>query len=283
MKHMRSHTTTAPTALITGASHGLGRVLAIALADQGWRLLIDARGESELAAVAEELSSRTTVHAVAGDVNDPEHRAELAAAAEALGGLDAVVNNAGALGPSPLPAMLDLAPQDFTHLLNTNVVAPLAVLQALAPHMHDGARVLNLISDAASPVWPGWEGWGGYGASKAALERWTAVLAAERPDWRVYAVDPGDMRTPMHQAAFPGEDISDRPMPEASLPGLLRLLAGMLPSGRYEARVLAAWPEAERSSVGYADGSDPSDADDRTDGNDPVAEPADEAAMAVHA
>jgi NAD(P)-dependent dehydrogenase (short-subunit alcohol dehydrogenase family) len=223
------------TILITGASRGLGLALARQLAHDGWRLLLDARGAEALEAARGELATHTEVVALPGDVTDPAHRTELAAAARDLGGLDALINNASILGPSPQPALLDY-PLDVLRQVNeTNVVAPLALLQTLRDVLNPGARILNITSDAA--VEP-YEGWGGYGSSKAALEQLSRILAAERPDWRVYWVDPGDMRTQMHQEAFPGEDISDRPLPETSVPGLLTLLEGTLPSGRYAARAL---------------------------------------------
>lgn len=224
-----------PAALITGASRGLGLALARALAARGWSLLIDARNAAALAAAARDLPAGAKIVAIPGDVRDPAHLADLAAAARDLGGLDAIVNNASTLGPSPRPDLLDLEPAAFAEILAVNVVAPLAVIQALREQLRPGARVLNITSDAA--VEP-YAGWGGYGASKAALEQLSAILAAERPDWRVYSVDPGDMNTQMHQEAFPGEDISDRPPPEASVPGLLALLTEEHPSGRYAARSL---------------------------------------------
>lgn len=226
------------TALITGASRGLGLALAGELARCGWNLIITARGAEPLDRARRWLAeSGIAVRALAGDVADPAHRWAVATAAREIGGLDVVVNNAGILGPSPLPALLDYPPDALEEVLRINTVAPLALLQELVRQdtlKHD-LRLLNISSDAALEAYAGW---GGYGASKAALEQWTAVLAAERPDWRVYRVDPGDMRTRMHQDAFPGEDISDRPLPEESVPGLIALLAGDWPSGRYAARRL---------------------------------------------
>ena len=226
-----------PTAIVTGASRGLGRALAAALADRGWRLVLDARDGAALERAAAELRGRADVVALAGDVADPWHRhALIDAAGDAI---DLVVNNASDLGPSPLPPLAELPLDRLEQVLRVNVLAPLAVAQLALPKLVEGARVVNVTSDAAVEPYPGW---GGYGASKAALEQLTAVLAAEHPGLRIYAVDPGDMNTRMHQDAFPGEDISDRPPPEASVPGLLALIEGDLPSGRYGARALAEAP-----------------------------------------
>ena len=222
-----------PTALVTGASRGLGLALARTLAAEGWKLVIDARGPEALEAARVELTALGgEVVAIAGDVADPAHRAALAAAAPAC---DAVINNASLLGPSPQPSLADYPLDELERVYRANVFGPLALIQAVLPKLAPGARILNITSDAA--VEP-YEGWGGYGSSKAALEQLTAILGAEQPQLRVYAVDPGDMRTQMHQEAFPGEDISDRPPPEDSVPGLLTLLTGDLPSGRYAARSL---------------------------------------------
>jgi NAD(P)-dependent dehydrogenase (short-subunit alcohol dehydrogenase family) len=225
-----------PTAIVTGASRGLGLALARALAERGWRLVIDAREAGPLHAAAAELVRVTDVVALAGDVTDPEHRRSLLAAA---GPVDLLVNNASLLGPSPQPALADFPLETLEHVYRVNVLAPLALIQLALPRLPAGGRIVNVSSDAA--VEP-YEGWGGYGSAKAALEQLTAVLGVELPHLRVYAVDPGDMNTRMHQEAFPGEDISDRPPPEASVPGLLALIEGELPSGRYQARELARAP-----------------------------------------
>ncbi|MCI0575594.1 MAG: SDR family oxidoreductase [Chloroflexi bacterium] len=223
------------TALITGASRGLGLALARELAGRGWHLLINARGQAALEAAYQELSRHTHVIAIAGDVTDAAHRRALVTAARAMGGLDAVINNASILGPSPQPELLEYPLELLEQVYRANVVAPLGVLQAVKRALKPGATIINVTSDAA--VEP-YEGWGGYGSSKAALEQLSSILAAENPGWRVYWVDPGDMRTQMHQEAFPGEDISDRPLPETSVPGFLALLTGDYPSGRYAAREL---------------------------------------------
>jgi NAD(P)-dependent dehydrogenase (short-subunit alcohol dehydrogenase family) len=224
-------------AIITGASKGLGRALVGSLAERGWALVVDARGAQALADVVAQLPDRSKVVAIVGDVADPVHRAELVAAAERFGRLDLLVNNASTLGASPLPR-LDALPLDtFRQTLEVNVVAPLALVQAALPLLRaGGGTIVNITSDAGVE---GYETWGGYGSSKAALEQLSNVLAAEEPGVRVYWVDPGDMRTEMHQDAFPGEDISDRPPPDDSVPGLLTLLDGDQPSGRYSAKALA--------------------------------------------
>jgi NAD(P)-dependent dehydrogenase (short-subunit alcohol dehydrogenase family) len=223
-----------PTAIITGASRGLGLALARKLAHHHWRLVLDARGEHDLVAAATELGRDTEVVAIPGDVTDDWHRGGLIAAAD--GPIDALVNNASTLGPSPQPALADYRLAELERVYRVNVHAPLALVQLALPYIPAGGRILNVTSDAATEPYPGW---GGYGSSKAALEQMTAILAAEQPGLRVYAVDPGDMRTQMHQEAFPDEDISDRPPPEASVPGLLELLEGDLASGRYRAREIA--------------------------------------------
>ena len=224
-----------PTAIVTGASRGLGLALAEELAGRGWRLVIDARDGVALEAAAAGLRERAEVIAIAGDVADPAHREALVAAAG--GAIDLLVNNASTLGASPLPQLARYPLDELERVFRVNAIAPLALMQAVLPLLGEGARVVNITSDAAVEAY---EGWGGYGAAKAALEQISAVFAAEQPRLRVYAVDPGDMNTRMHQDAFPGEDISDRPPPSQSVPGLLRLIEGDLPSGRYSAAAVAA-------------------------------------------
>jgi NAD(P)-dependent dehydrogenase (short-subunit alcohol dehydrogenase family) len=224
-----------PLAIVTGASRGLGLALARELAAQDWALVIDARGAADLENVARELGERTAVAAVPGDVADPGHRHDLITAAGER--IDALVNNASVLGPSPLPALAAYPLAELERVYRVNVLAPLALAQLVLPRLSENGAIVNVTSDAA--VEP-YEGWGGYGSSKAALEQLTAILAAEHPELRVYAVDPGDMRTQMHQDAFPGEDISDRPPPAESAPGLLELITGALPSGRYRAKDVSA-------------------------------------------
>jgi NAD(P)-dependent dehydrogenase (short-subunit alcohol dehydrogenase family) len=224
------------TAVITGASQGLGLALARQLASEGWSLAIDARRCEGLSEAAEELRAVTRVAAVAGDITDPDHRRDLVNAALKLGPVVLVVNNASTLGQSPLPELDAIDPDVLRRTFDVNVVAPIALVQQLAGSLAAGAVVINITSDAAAEAYPTW---GGYGASKAALEHAGRVLAVEHPEWRVLSVDPGDMRTEMHQDAFPGEDIGDRPEPEASVPGLMALLAGEYPSGRYVAKEVA--------------------------------------------
>jgi NAD(P)-dependent dehydrogenase (short-subunit alcohol dehydrogenase family) len=223
-----------PTAIVTGASRGLGLALANALADRGWRLVIDARDAAALAQAAAGLKARTEVVAVAGDVVDPAHRRALVAAVDAP--IDLLVNNASTLGVSPLPPLAGYPLGELEQVYRVNALAPLALMQLTLPRLAAGARIVNVTSDAAVEAY---EGWGGYGSAKAALEQLSAVFGAENPGLRVYAVDPGDMNTRMHQDAYPGEDISDRPPPERSVPGLLALIEGDLPSGRYSAGTLA--------------------------------------------
>ena len=224
------------TALITGASRGLGLALSRALATRGWNLILTARDPERLRLVRDELARIAHVAAIAGDVIDPAHRSALAVLARGHAGLDAIVNNAGVLGPSPQPTLLEYPLEALVEVFLANVLAPLAVIQELRGELKPGARIINVTSDAAVNAYPGW---GGYGASKAALEQLSAVLAAENRDVRVYSVDPGDMRTDMHQAAYPGEDISDRPLPESKVPGFIAVLEGDLPSGRYVASDVA--------------------------------------------
>ncbi|HJQ44662.1 MAG TPA: SDR family oxidoreductase [Jatrophihabitantaceae bacterium] len=225
-----THSSLRPLALVTGASRGLGNAIARALAARDWQLVLDARNARELAAATRDLSDAVVVP---GDVTDPLHRESLAAAVEVFGGLDLLVNNASDLGPSPLPPLVDYPLHDLRRVYETNVIGPLALVQLLVPSLlARSGTVVNISSDAA--VEP-YAGWGGYGSSKAGLDQATRVLGVEQPQLRVYAFDPGDMRTRMHQDAFPGEDISDRPEPETVVPALLRLLEERPVSGRYRA------------------------------------------------
>jgi NAD(P)-dependent dehydrogenase (short-subunit alcohol dehydrogenase family) len=211
-----------PTAVITGASRGLGLAVARALTGEGWHLVLDAR-DGELL----RRNAPAGAALVPGDVSDPDHRLALC---EAVGPqLDLLVNNASHLGPSPQPLLRDYPLEELRRVYEVDVLAPLALTQALLPLL-SGGTVVNISSDAAVEAY---EGWGGYGSAKAALDHLSAVLAQENPGLRVLSFDPGDMRTDMHQAAFPGEDITDRPLPETVVPAFLRLLDR--PSGRYRA------------------------------------------------
>jgi NAD(P)-dependent dehydrogenase (short-subunit alcohol dehydrogenase family) len=228
-------------AVITGASRGLGLALARGLAAEGWSLVIDARDGLALDVAAASIrdaagQAAITVTALAGDITDPAHRAALLAAAEDLSGPDLLVNNAGTLGASPLPALADYPIAELREAFEVNVLAPVALIQLMLPALRRrGGAVLSITSDAAAQAYAGW---GGYGAAKAALEQASNVLAAEENAVRVWWADPGDLRTRMHQAAFPGEDISDRPLPESVLPAFSRLITERLPSGRYRAAEL---------------------------------------------
>jgi NAD(P)-dependent dehydrogenase (short-subunit alcohol dehydrogenase family) len=228
-------------AIVTGASRGLGEALATGLARAGWSLVVDGRDPVTLEAAADRIRAAARdgarIAVVVGDITDDEHRHDLTAAAFELGGLDLVVNNAGTLGAAPLPSLADYPLDDLRIAFEVNVVAPLGLLQDALPQLVKAPhpRVVNVTSDAAVEAY---EGWGGYGAGKAALEHLGAVLAAEFPALRVWSVDPGDLRTAMHQAAFPGEDISDRPEPSTVVPGFLELIGSDRPSGRWRATEL---------------------------------------------
>jgi NAD(P)-dependent dehydrogenase (short-subunit alcohol dehydrogenase family) len=216
--------------IVTGTSRGLGLALVRALVERQWRLVVDAR---EAAALERAVSGLDDVVAIAGDVADPEHRRALVEAAGDR--IDLLVNNAGVLGPSPQPPLAAYPLATLARVYQVNVFAPLALVQEALPRLAPGAAILDITSDAAVEAY---EGWGGYGSSKAALDQLTAILATEQPQLRVYSVDPGDMRTQTYQEAFPSEDISHLPLPEESVPGLLALIEGTLPSGRYRAREL---------------------------------------------
>ena len=239
-----------PTAIVTGASRGLGAALARGLVERGWSVVIDARGADALSRVTTDLEaradgatgsengtspatrdSRPRVRAIAGDITDPAHATALVEAAEQLGDLELVVNNASSLGPSPLPPLATYSPNGLRETVETNLIGPLLLIQAATPVLRGARRprIVNITSDASVESYPGW---GGYGASKAALDQLSAVLAAEEPGWSVWAVDPGDLRTQMHQDAFPGEDISDRPEPESVVPAFMSLIDSELPSSR---------------------------------------------------
>ncbi|MEU6034420.1 SDR family oxidoreductase [Actinomadura sp. NPDC047616] len=224
---------TRETALITGASRGLGRALAGELARDGWNLIIDARGGDALAAAATELSGlgAGTVAAIAGDVGDAAHRAALARAAAAAGGLDLLVNNASVLGTVPLPRLADQPLDDLAEAFRINTLAPLALIQAVLPALRERrGAVLNVTSDAAVEGYPTW---GGYGSTKAALEQLSNVLAAEEPGIAVWWVDPGEMRTGMLRDA--GEDVSSAAPPEDVAAALRRLVGDRPGSGRLRA------------------------------------------------
>jgi len=236
-------------AIVTGASKGLGLALATGLAERGWSLVVDARGQSALTRAQDEIRDRLSIGAqlrvVPGDVTDGAHRRDLAAAATGLGRLDLVVNNASTLGASPLPAVADLSPEILRRALEVNTIAPVALIGETLPLLRQSPdpRILNVTSDASVAHYPSW---GGYGSSKAALDHLSATLAEEESAIRVWAVDPGDMRTEMHQAAFPGQDISDRPGPDTVVPSLLALITGDVPSGRITLAELAVVAEVGR-------------------------------------
>jgi NAD(P)-dependent dehydrogenase (short-subunit alcohol dehydrogenase family) len=228
-----------PVAIVTGASRGFGRALALALAADDWKIVIDARSPAGLEKVRAELVSLgAEVTAIPGDVTSGDHRAALIAAAIGLGSIQLLVNNASTLGPSPLPPLEEYSLVELREVFDVNTLAPLALIQLALPLLRQsGGTVVSLTSDAGVEAY---EGWGGYGSSKAALDHLHRVLAKEVSGVRVFTFDPGDMRTEMHQAAFPGEDISDRPEPETVVPAFLSLLASDLPSGRYVASELGS-------------------------------------------
>jgi NAD(P)-dependent dehydrogenase (short-subunit alcohol dehydrogenase family) len=230
-----------PVAVITGASRGLGLAIARELVERGWHLIVDARDGPALERAMEDLGATGQITAIPGDVADPRHRKAIAEAVEWAGSVALLVNNASLLGPSPQPPLERYPLAELERVFRVNTFAPLALIQALLPALQAAeGTIVNVTSDAAVEAY---EGWGGYGASKAALEQLTAILGAEQPTLHVYSFDPGDMRTAMHQDAYPGEDISDRPEPESVLPSLLRLIEETPPSGRYTSSDLARMSE----------------------------------------
>lgn len=235
-----------PHALITGGSLGLGRALAFELGRLGWSLTIDARRAEQLDSVAQALTELTSVRAIPGDVGAPHHREQLVAAVAEAGGANLVINNASDLGGSPLPRLRDLDAGVYEQLLRTNVIAPQQLIRSLLPTLLPHAVIINISSDAGVDHY---ESWGGYGSSKAALDHQTLTWAAEEPQFTWYSLDPSDMRTAMHQAAFPGEDISDRPEPETVAPIVVALISSGLPSGRYRSTDLATTLAAPTGSA----------------------------------
>jgi NAD(P)-dependent dehydrogenase (short-subunit alcohol dehydrogenase family) len=219
------------TAIITGASRGLGLALTRRLVADGWTVIGDGRDPDRLCDALAPLGPSAV--AVPGDVTDADHRDALVAAARRHGGVDLLVNNAGGLGPTPLPHLGTYPLSALRDLFDVNVAAPLGLIQVALPSLAErGGTIVNITSDASVEAY---EGWGGYGATKAALDHVGRVLAVECPAVRVLTIDPGDMRTQMHQDAFPGEDISDRPLPEEAVPAIVTLIVGATPSGRVRA------------------------------------------------
>jgi NAD(P)-dependent dehydrogenase (short-subunit alcohol dehydrogenase family) len=238
---MSSHhpTSRPPVAIVTGGSAGLGLALTRRLTRDGWHVVVDARHEQRLADAARDLEPGS-VTTVAGDVRQPDHRALLVDTARRLGRIDLLVNNASTLGGSPQPTLADLSAAVLTDVLTVNTVAPHDLTRRALPWLsRSGGCVVNVSSDAAVEAYPGW---GAYAASKAALDRLSAVLAAEHPEVAVYAVDPGDLATDLHRQAVPDEDLSGLPAPESVVPAFLRLLTDRPPSGRYRAADLLPEP-----------------------------------------
>ena len=229
--------TSKKTALITGASKGLGFSLSESLAKKGWNLLINGRNANQLLKATNRLKAATEVIAIAGDMRDEIHLLQLAEALEAHHWkIDLVVNNASALGVSPMPRLLDHPVDDLHVVFHTNMIAPISLLQKVKGYFNTNAKIINVSSDAGAEAY---ETWGAYGGSKAGLDHMTAILAKENPEFNFYSFDPGDMRTDMHQAAFPGADITDRPLPtEHAVPAMIQLIEGVFSSGHYTAHSL---------------------------------------------
>lgn len=225
-------------AVITGASKGLGKTLAEWLSAQNYDLIITARGADLLAQTASELQTdNITIHTLVGNVSHADHRAEILSIVQSYGQLDLLINNASTLGSLPMPTLVEYDLDALENVFSINVIAPIALVQILKPYLNNGL-VINLSSDAAVG---GYAGWGGYGASKAALDLVSTTLANElrEDNIAVVSVDPGDMRTDMHQDAFPNEDISDRPMPDVTLPFWAWLLGqdrGAISGQRFQAQ-----------------------------------------------
>ncbi len=221
-------TTNARVALVTGGSAGLGLALTRALADAGWRVITDGRSEEKF----KEADLPDGVTVVVGDLTDADHRDRLVAEVGRLGRLDLLVHNASTLGPLPMKPLAEVDVPDLAQVWRTNIGGPLVLTSTMLPWLREADGVLlSISSDAAVHHY---EGWGLYGASKAGLDHVTLTYAAET-GLTAYAVDPGDMRTAMHQDAFPGEDISDRPLPATVVPRLIALLDQRPESGRYRA------------------------------------------------
>ena len=234
-------TTSTPVSLVTGGSRGLGRELVSALLDHGHIVITDGRRAEHISALrARHTDHLDRLHTLIGDITDSDHRRALHDNVNQFGRLDLLVNNASTLGATPLPHLGSQTSDNLRATFETNVMAPHELTTALLPLLRaTHGAVVNVTSDAAVDAYPGW---GAYSSSKAALEQWSHVLSVEEPHIAVYWVDPGDLRTDLHQQAFPGEDISDRPLPLVAVPGFLTLLDTAAPSGRYRLQEVSGRP-----------------------------------------